>query len=161
MKRLIMLLFLVTCYCSVFAQDCSKLNERAALSIEKGNYDSVTIYVNQVLAFDSSCYIAYYYRGLLAYVSNKPKLAYDDFSTVVRLEPTYHLAWFALGLLDSEAEAYTSAAESFEKCIQLDSTFHQAIFQLGKAQFYEKRYDEALENFNLAISYYDLDSEYF
>jgi tetratricopeptide (TPR) repeat protein len=161
MKRLITLLFLVTCYCSVNAQNCSKLNERAALNIQKGNYDSVTLYVNQVLAEDSSCFIAYYYRGMLAYVSNKPKLAYDDFSKVVRLDPTYQGAWFALGLIESDEEAYTSAAACFEKCIQLDSTFHQAIFQLGKAQFYGKLFDEALVNFNLAISLYDLDSEYF
>ncbi|MBC8283039.1 MAG: tetratricopeptide repeat protein [Nitrospinae bacterium] len=84
-------------------------------------------------------------RGLQFYNSEKFDQAMDEFSSILRKDPSNLEALYYQGLTLAKAEKFESAKETFEKVLKLDPKYKGARLQLGIVFFKLKSHSEAIK----------------
>ncbi|MCI0457653.1 MAG: tetratricopeptide repeat protein [Gemmataceae bacterium] len=93
---------------------------------------------------------AHYQRGL-ARMDKNPKGAIDDFTTAIRLRPSYALAYYKRGNVHLAQRAYGLALKDYDQAIGIDPKHAFAHHGRGNVHFDRQQYDQAIKDYTKAI----------
>lgn len=130
---------------------------RSISNFNAGNYHEAIKDLNKLIDTNSDRF-SYRYRNLYSMrgrawenLENYQK-AYDDFSKVIELYPSYHKAYHRKGIINLRLDNYQGALEDFNDAIRLSPYSGRFFYSRAIANYYLHNYKEAVEDFTNSIT---------
>ncbi len=129
----------------------------ALLRVREGSWDAALKAVNSLVERYPQKALAYFSRGLIYDVMNRPADALTNYDRAITLDPKFARVYMNRGLIYTTLGHYDYALDDYNKSVDLDPTFARTFNNRGAAYLYLQQYDKALADFSQVIS---LDSRY-
>jgi tetratricopeptide (TPR) repeat protein len=139
--------------------------EYALLAYRQDRFHEALLHLDNAIAYDSSSYLAWYYRGYLqsrftdddhsAGTRIMELFDFDkslhDFTRSLALDPQFADAWYLRGIVYLNRRNHTSGLADLERAIKLEPS--NSYYYTGRAEYYlrEKNFEAAKKDLEKAI----------
>lgn len=122
---------------------------------ERGEYAASLEIISDLLAYNSSDFLAYNVRGNVYTALGDYENALGDYSRSIEIQPFFPHAYYNRGRINSFLDRYDEALSDLQESIELDpvSFGYRANGNIGLIYHKLGEYDKALEAFESSISY--------
>lgn len=107
--------------------------EQGANAFDAGSYDAAIQYFSEAIEAFPEDVNAICYRGRAYEMLDDYEKAWDDFSSVIQIDPTYSLGYLNRANMNLKLRRYGEAASDARKAIELDPDQEAGHFNLGLA----------------------------
>lgn len=131
--------------------------DSAISAYNKGSYQTVIHYANQILSKDLYSAEAYLLRGKAYSQLNETEKALKDFNASIIIEPGFD-AFYNRGLEFLKRESYPAALEDFDKAASINPSNSEVYFTRAYTKYLLDNLEGAIDDYNKVIK---LDSSSF
>jgi protein O-GlcNAc transferase len=128
------------------------LNLLTVALMSTGRFADAEPFIAKAVGLNQGSDVSFYNYGLIAKHLNKPKLAYEQFTHALKLNPNVSETWNNRGTVCNDLKQYGDAISNFDKAIELRPDYAEAHTNKGKSLSEIKRYDDALAVYDKALS---------
>jgi tetratricopeptide (TPR) repeat protein len=151
MKKLLVILLLLTVLVELEAQKASSIASKGIKYLEKKDYANAVEQFTKFIAKEPSCDSGYYYRGVCLFYMNNNNGAITDITKAIKINPNYTKAYYFRGQIYSRLGNSHEAMKDFSQVVLLDPKTTNAYFSLGIEANKLKRYEDGRDYFTKVI----------
>ena len=130
----------------------SKLNNRAVLLIEKGDYKEAIDLLTKALTLDPSRTGLLFNRAEAYRLSGNFDAASRDLFSILQTSPGSDEVLHGLGLVAYDQDDFSKATDFYKKALDSNPSFAPAWNDLGVVEFRLSHYESARQNFEKAVA---------
>jgi tetratricopeptide (TPR) repeat protein len=162
MKKILILSFLILSVfsASVLAQDAGQLVVRAQASIEKKDYDTALVDLNQAITLQKKNAEAFALRGDVYMAQKKVELARLDYNQAIKLNGKVSAFYYKRGMSFRESPGYSREATmaDLNKALEIDPKNEDALRERGFTYYVAEDLTAAVADFQSALKLDSMDA---
>lgn len=151
-KSLLSLLLVFVALSTSYAQyDLDHFYYLGRQSLIDGKYSQAIENFNILSNLDSTCFEAYFFRGIAKYNLGDFVGAQRDFDKTIHFNPIYTPAYHYRAITLSRIGKYDLALKDLEEAVDLRPSYTGLYFSRGVTYFLSQQFDKAIKDFNMFL----------